>query len=352
MDGHRSQELAGEALRALTLAAGIQGELMPLPAEVDNPCARSDVTLWLNVGERRYSFHGGCVALADRRTILAQIKARLAGLNAPGLLIAPYLSKEMIDSCRAIGLQAIDTAGNAYLEVPGLFVLIKGQEAAAAQIRAQERLGSSASSLRMVFVLLVDPGLVQAPYRQIAQAAGIAVGAVGGIFRDLSQRGLIAISAEAQGRHLLEPDRLLDEWVATYSTRLRPKLQSRRFKGPDATWWHAVNPQDLDAWWGGEIAADGLTGLLKPSRQILYVLPQRRQTCLQSLVARFRLQSDPAGEFEILDAFWNLPRSGSHARFVPPLLAYADLMVSLDPRNLEVAAIIREKMCADVRHPS
>jgi len=355
MDRHsaQEQELAQAAVRALVGTTGLRSDVLPLPAEVGHGPYRPDVTIQMNTNGMHYSFYAECKALVDRRSVLAQVKTKLAGLNAPGLLIAPYLSREMIESCRAMGLQAIDTAGNAYLEAPGLYVLVKGQEASAVQvIEDHSRLGGSASSLRMIFVLLVDPDLIRAPYRQIAQAAGIALGTVGWVFRDLVQRGLVTGLDKAHGRRLLEPDRLLDEWITSYAVRLRPKLHTRRFQGPDPTWWKEIDPLELDAWWGGEIAADSLTGMLKPATQTLYVLPEKRQPSLRSLVGRYCLRPDPAGEFEILDAFWNLPRSADHVQFVPPILAYADLMSSLDPRNLEVANLMREKIHAGIQHSS
>jgi len=353
MDRHsaQEQELAQAALRALMGTTGLHGDVLPMPAAVGTDPYRPDVAIQMDINGMHYSFYGECKALVDRRSILAQVKTKFAGLNAPGLLLAPYLSRDMIESCRAMGLQAIDTAGNAYLEAPGLYVLIKGQEVSATQvIEDHSRLGGSASSLRMIFVLLVDPDLIRAPYRRIAQSAGIALGTVGWVFRDLAQRGLVTDPDKAQGRRMLEPRRLLDEWITSYAVRLRPKLHARRFQGPDATWWREINPLEFDAWWGGEIAADGLTGMLKPSTQTLYVAPEKRQSSLRNLVGRYRLRPDPTGEFEILDAFWNLPRSADHAQFVPPILTYADLMSSLDPRNLEVASITREKILDDVQH--
>ena len=177
----------------------------------------------------------------------------------------------MVESCRAIGLQSIDTAGNAYLDAPGLYIVVKGQKSSVIQVGSDRaRMGGSASALRMVFALLVYPELMRASYREIATSAGIALGTVGQVFQDLAQRGLVTGPDKALGRRLLEPDRLLDEWVATYPMRLRPRLHARRFRAPDPMWWQDVDPIELDAWWGGEVAADRLTGMLKPSTQTIY----------------------------------------------------------------------------------
>ena len=147
---------------------------------------------------------------------------------------------------------------------------------------------------------------------------------------------------------MLEPARLLDEWAANYPVKLRPKLHARHFQAPDPNWWQNAKPVEMHAWWSGEIAADRMTGMLKPATQTLYVAPDAAQSSIRTLVARHRLRPDPQGTIEILDAFWNLPRHGQQPDLAPPALVFADLMASLDSRNLEVAKTIREKAIAGV----
>ena len=52
------------------------------------------------------------------------------------------------------------------------------------------------------------------------------------------------------------------------------------------------------------------------------------------------------GEIEILDAFWNFDDNQPMTPTVPPLLAYADLIATLDPRNLEAAKLIHDRYLA------
>lgn len=348
---HDEEELAQAALNALHATTGLTGQLVQVPRNASQGTYRPDVAIELNVDDASLLFYGECKTNVDRRSILAQVKSQLDALDAPGLLVAPYLSRTMLESCRVVGLQSIDTAGNAYLDAPGLYVLVKGQKASSTQIvNTPERLSANTSALRMIFALLAYPALITASYREIAKAAGIALGAVGSIYQDLARRGLATGFDKVHGRRILDRDRLVDEWVAMYPVRLRPKLHVRRFKAPDPYWWQNVDPIELDAWWGGEIAADRLTGMLKPSTQTLYVLPDQAQRCLRSLIARYRLSPNPEGEFELLDAFWNLPRNQRHPQLVPPILVYADLLASLDPRNMTVAKAIRDTMIADVQH--
>ncbi len=90
---------------------------------------------------------------------------------------------------------------------------------------------------------------------------------------------------------------------------------------------------------GGEVAADRLTGQLKPARVTLYVWGVPDDVILAN-----RLRPDDQGTVEILEAFWRPIEDGAAARqTAPPLLVYADLMATGDPRNLEVARLIRER---------
>jgi len=191
-----------------------------------------------------------------------------------------------------------------------------------------------------VFALLCKPELVNAPYRDIVAAADVALGTVGWVFFDLQQRGYIAGGLRKRNRRLLEPTRLLDEWVTNFPIKLRPKLNPRRFHVPDPGWWQEAR-LEAGARWGGEVAAAKLTNYLKPAAYTVYLDPQNGGEALATLVKRHRLRTDPHGNVEVLDAFWKLQPQGTPPDLVPPLLVYADLMATLDPRNLEVAKRIR-----------
>lgn len=71
--------------------------------------------------------------------------------------------------------------------------------------------------------------------------------------------------------------------------------------------------------------------------------PRRAPEATATLAKQHRLRAAPKGNTEILDAFWNLEPANTRPDLVPPILIYADLMATLDPRNLEVAKRIREQ---------
>ena len=349
---YQEGDLIAAALTALRETTGVEGRLVGLDrqAGMGGP---ADGMIELRADERNHRYYCACKAAVDRMATLALVKAQLGTGQAPGLLIAPYLTADMVDRCRALGLEFIDAAGNAYLNVPGLYVFVKGQKAVAGRALARpQRGGGNVTVLRMIFALLCRPELVHAPYREIVKAAGIALGAVGWLFHDLTRRGLMSGPDKTYGRRWLEPGQMLDEWVTNYPIKLRPKLNPRRFRAPDPQWWQEARLEGLDAWWGGEVAADHLIGLLKPATQTLYIKPEAAPDCLRKLVSKHRLRPDPAGPVEILEAFWMFPVDETHPDLAPPILVYADLIATLDPRNIEVARMIRERIINDALGPN
>lgn len=330
-----------EALAALRRATGFKAEVVA--RETKTPAGlRPAETIEIEADRKRFRFPVE-IKTVDRAVALATAKHRLEAFGRQGVLVAPYITAELANLCREkLDLQFIDTVGNAYLRAPGLYVFIRGERPhgpAAAHIATRGR--GTATALRVVFALLCKPELLNASYRDIAAAAGVALGAVGWVFFDLQQRRYVTGGERARNRRLLEPARLLEEWAINYPIKLRPKLNERRFRAPDQNWWQKARLTDV-ALWGGEVAAHRLTGNLKPAGYTIYIDPTVGREGVTQLVKDRRLRADPEGNVEILDKFWNFPGDPTQPEVVPPPLVYADLLATFDPRNLEVARQIRE----------
>lgn len=256
--------------------------------------------------------------------------------TAPTLLVSPYVNAALAAQCRTLHVPFMDEAGNAYLEAPGLFVYVTGRPRTAPAEVAPSFRALTPAGLRIVFALLHRPELAAATYRDIALAAKVALGSVGEVLADLERRGMLAPDKPGP-RRLLDRARLQDEWATHFPVKLRPKLHPRRFTATTPDWWRGLDIRQFDAWWGGEVAADRLTGNLKPASVTVYVAgkPDR-------LILANRLRADAKGEIEILDAFWPDGGSGG-ADSAPPLVVYADLLASADPRNIETARMIRDQ---------
>jgi len=277
----------------------------------------------------------------DRFETLNQLRALWPRQGKPPLVIAaPYVTAQMAERCRDMDLYFADTAGNIYLKAPGLHFYVSGKRRPADLIITQAGKLANPAGLRVVFALLCDPQLLNATYREIAIAARVALGTVGKVIKELEARRHITPAPEggrAPRRRFLDAQRLVQEWVAVYPTVLRPKLNIRRFRAQTPGWTEGVNLEPYHAYWGGEVAANRLLHHLVPQTAIIYTEETPKQ-----LIAEHKLRADINGDVEILDAFWNghVPTTRDVA---PPILAYADLTVTPDGRNLEAAKMIYDQ---------
>jgi len=81
----------------------------------------------VRIGEARFAAE---IKRIDRFGALGAIKNAYAheALPHPLLLVAPYITPKAAEHCRNIESLFIGTAGNAFIQVPGVFVYIKGSQ--------------------------------------------------------------------------------------------------------------------------------------------------------------------------------------------------------------------------------
>lgn len=266
------------------------------------------------------------------------IISRFSHLLPNGILVTRYVTPSLAETLRENGIQFLDAAGNAYLNAPPIFVFIKGNRLTETIVSEKTKRAFRPSGLQFVFTLLLKPSLLNAPYREIAKTADVALGTITWIMRDLEELGYL-IKMGKRGRRLVRKAELLDRWVTAYPEQLRPKLVLGKFS-PDSPGWQATTGSLTNACgcWGGELAAAHLTGMLKPQTATVYVRESPKDFVLHN-----RLRKDPHGKIEILKQFWNDTLQKECGHYAPPLVVYADLLATADPRNLEIAKIIYEQ---------
>ncbi len=332
----RLLQAAGQALKHTT---GMDAEIQPPPTGQDNA---ADAIVDLLVEHRKHRYRAE-VKTVDRFATPALIKAQSQEGRDPILLVAPFITREVAERCRQLHLPFIDTAGNAYLEGPGLFVYVVGQPRPAERREGKFR-ALNPAGLRIAFAIACRPALLQTTYREIAARAGVALGTVGPVLKDLETRGYVRFR-KGLDRKLLDPQRMIEEWVTHYPVSLRPKLNPRRFQA-DAERLHQTDLARQNAYWGGEPAAEKLTRYLKPAQFTIYA-----REPIGQLVAAARLRADVTGNVELLDTFWDFQADKDFPDVVPPMLAYADLLATHDGRNAEAARMIYEQRIAPTFHP-
>lgn len=271
------------------------------------------------------------------RAMLGGAIQQLRRYPEKAILITTYVTPQMADLLKEMGIPFVDTVGNAYINEPPLFIFIKGNKFVDKYREKPAARAFQPTGLQLVFTLLCNPGLEDAPFREIAKTADVALGTVGWVIRDLKQLGHL-IDMGKRGRRLIRKEDLLNRWVTAYPDQLRPKKILGHYMATNHDWWENTELEAFQAYWGGEIAAAILTKHLKPQIVTIYT-----REPLGELLLKNRIKKDPNGDIEVLEAFWRFEYNWEHRHLVHPILIYADLLATGDERNIETAEIIHER---------
>lgn len=274
------------------------------------------------------------VKLEITRATIGVLAHEFINFQEKGLLIARYVNPQIAELLREMNIPFIDTAGNAYINRPPFYVFIKGNKLAEEARPGPIQRAFRPAGLQVLYVLLCNPGMEDESLRGIAKAAGVALGTVNRVMKDLERMGYL-IEMGRRGRRLVNKDNILNRWVTAYPEQLRLKQLQGRFKAINYDWWKEIDIKDFGAYWGGEIAATLLTKYLKPEIVTIYT-----KQPIGKLVLKNKLKKDPNGNVEILNVFWNFELNKINNDLVHPILVYADLMATGDIRNIETAGMI------------
>lgn len=275
----------------------------------------------------------GTVLLCDAETAEACAEVVAAGQGAHGsrlplVEVHRRLSRDSQERLRRAGVPYVDTAGNAWLNLPGRRIWVEGRRGG----RPAGRPGQAGvapvdrpAGLRVLFALLVDPTLTADPLRMWAEAAGVSVGTAHGVRRQLRQVGHLV---ESGGGEVLEgEDELRERWVRGYVLRLEPTLERSCFVAGSEDWWRSVGKPVVS----GDPGYAQIVGPFHGRGVTVFGDPPWEQ-----LRRAGRLRPDPAGGVLLKARFWGDGLSMGEAPFAPDLLQRAEMAVDGDPRLLEM----------------
>jgi hypothetical protein len=331
--------LLEQSLKALEEATGIEALLVSSEPQTGDDGARADALIRVGSGGFGLEFY----AFVRRRLTNDILGYEISRIREIGpqrcVLVTSHVSPPQAENLRRAGAQFLDTAGNAYLYDPPLYVFVTGRRRCPTEPTEGTKTTRAFTStwIKTVFALLCKPGLVNGTYREIAKVADVALGTIGEVLDDLKKAGYLFEKGDG-GRRLLKRKGLIERWVEAYAERLRPKLRLGRYSGERADWWEEARPETEGGCWGGEVAAAKLTGYLRPEVKTIYA-----PTKLARLQVKFHLKPDNRGDTEILKKFWDLGDEPPWPDTAPVLLVYADLIASGDDRNIETARMIYDR---------
>ncbi len=289
---------------------------------------------------------------ANIGAIINQVN-RIAEADNQGLLVADYINPKMGERLKQAGIQFMDTVGNAYINQPPVYIYIKGNKLKKGLTTAQKPKTGKAfqpTGMKVVFAFLRNKSLINAPYREIADQAQVALGTVCGVIDDLMAQGFILEGLNKKQRKLADFDGLLDKWVEAYPYKLKEKYTIGRFTTDDPNWWVSIKAEKNNALWGGEVAAAKTTDYLNPKHATVYINKKDMQGFLK--LARLRKAEPherPNMHIDLIEPFWNIKaqvenniETNEQVGLAPPIITYADLIETGDARNLDAAKRLRE----------
>jgi hypothetical protein len=264
------------------------------------------------------------------------LKNRSKGYEIPFILITDYVTKKSANELGTLGVNYIDASGNTNIRHDGLYVQIQGKKRGSKSKTTRSRAFQEVG-LKVLFYIMSNPNHINRSYREIAESVEVSLGSMSYIMSELEELNFLMKSGTK--RWLRDKDVLLKRWVTAYGETLRPKLMRRqmRFASADAQseWKNHSTHGQQGIYWSGEPAASILTENLRPEQFTLFTSSE-----LSHIAKELKLIPDEKGEVEVLQKFWTF--GDDEVNVVPPLLVYADLMITGLGRNMEMAEQIRK----------
>ena len=331
---HREQQILEDAVQAFAAEVDVKAKLVDVQRTVRD--GRIDGILKITRKKHEAQFLVEVKPTITKTTagnMVLQLKAH--HIDKPFLLMAEYITPELADTLRTLGIQFLDAQGNAHVNTDWLYVFIRGRKRA----RIEEPVPGADifgwAGVKVTFALLCTEQLRNAPYRAIADATGVALGTVATVMRELKRKGYIRQAADGTIR-LRNARELLDRWVTAYAEKLRGKQLIGRYATTETP--DGKKLQTLGALLGGETAAHQQQQYLNPGIDTVYVDGDERK-----IIARLGLRKDPKGKLELRRKFWNFDYPEHAQGVTPPLLTYADLLAVADPRTIEAARMLYDE---------
>jgi hypothetical protein len=256
------------------------------------------------------------------------------------LLIAERIFPKIKEELRTYQIPYIEGNGNIWLKKEKIFIWIDTNKELTAEKEKTNR-AFTKTGLRVIFHFLLDDENVNQTYREMANITHVGLANINYVINGLKEDGYL-IRLNKTKYKLIDKKELLEKWMVAYQDRLKPTLFIGRFKflkDEEFIKWKQLQFKNHNTIWGGEPAGDILTNYLKPGELTIYTEETRAE-----LIKNYRLIPDPKGNIQVYKKFWNI---NDETNIAPPILAYADLMNTGDPRNIETAQKIYQNALQD-----
>lgn len=330
------QDILKTAIRVFTGLTGAAVKVLGIEVADDHQLSPVDALVQVTFRSGKQQFYIE-VKGEVRQPVLKHLLDKFGKEKDKWLFVAKYIPGPLKEELRKNGINYLESTGNCYLNAGTIYLYINDREIKPVRQTPEGRLWN-ASGLKLLFVLIQDPQLIEATYRSLADVAGIALGSTSALMEELRREGHIKKRHPAGNEVLADRGRLVARWTELYPLFLRPKLVMGSFRflaNQSNNEWRSLLPEGV--YWGGEPAGDLYTNHLVPETFTIYTTKPSTD-----LVKLLKIVPDEKGNIVVFQKFWkDWPGSQSVENAVPPLLAYADLMDGNDSRRWEIAEKIK-----------
>lgn len=250
------------------------------------------------------------------------------------LVITDHIYPNIAEQLRLREINYLDTVGNIYIHTEDVFIYLQGIKTNNQNEKVAGRAFGKAG-LKFIYYTLTERDFLNQTYRQMAERCDTALGNITYIINDLVKQDFFR-KATKNTYYLNNREKLLQEWVLNFEKKLKPQYLIGTFRFAERhqiNTWLLLNMDYKLTKWGGEPATEILTGYLKPALFTLYTLEKKIE-----LIKKFKLIPDEQGYLKIYEAIF--PQNDPETKTVHPLIVYADLINTADPRTDELAKMI------------
>lgn len=334
------RELATKALDELEFNTGLVGKIGNNGGRNSSAIVEfneSNATLITEI--KKWDGSGDARVLADSIYRVTQSKDKL--------LICDHVTDVMGAQLRKAKINYLDKAGNAFLDIPPIFVFIQGKTPAESSSALPNQRLFNETGLKVMLALLANEDLLNASYRKVADHANVSMGTIGWVLRELRDMGYI--KKHHTTHSWLNRAALARKWAEAYP-QLKAKYRKGTFYANDLTWWQLVDLHPYDAVLGGEVAAVSYSSHTTPSSAVIYAGKHKHHSLIRNL-GLFKSpppKGQPSFRIEILEKYWgkledlSVLHNSTH-----PLITYADLLDTWDKSNRNIAKEIADKYFSD-----
>ncbi|HEV2482073.1 MAG TPA: type IV toxin-antitoxin system AbiEi family antitoxin [Puia sp.] len=332
----QGQDILKTAIQALTALTGVTVKVLGVEVVEEHRAFPIDALVQMTFRSGKQQFYVE-VKGEVRQPVLSTLLAQFGKEKDKWLLVAKYIPGPLKEELKKNGINYLEATGNCNINAGNIYLYINDREVKPVRQTTEGKLWN-ASGLKLLFVLIQDPQMIEATYRSLADVAGIALGSITPLMEELRREGYIKRQHAGEKEVLAHRSRLFARWTELYPLFLRPRLMMGSFRfltNRPNDLWRSLQLEGV--YWGGEPAGDLYTHLLVPEEFTIYTTRQATD-----LIKLLKIVPDEKGNIAVLQKFWkDWPGSHSVKCAVPPLLAYADLIDSSDSRRWEIAEKIK-----------